>query len=341
MKNLKILSFCTAVLAISGICVFAGVNKNAAIDVADTDFTKTEYITTDLNDNSSETTVTDENTEPISEFSEVQTVTDISTEPLKEYSDQEMVWHKMLNSIDYYDSISGTTVYNVGRDVNNCVVVDFESDVVSGKAYANVSQVNANEPYKLLNTTNSLKNNITVISDGKDVYELDNINRTYDLKNGYAFTREETSVIPDDERYWIDENGDSCCIYRSNATNIDYAKRCVFSQEMAIGYLYDFDLWTVDEIGEYNGRKCYIVSGKPDEEYGAKLNVDNFTFYVDYETGVLLKYEGYSSDGVITDFLYTDNIEVNKGISSDITAITADLSGYTDITRNRAVVISE
>ncbi len=238
----------------------------------------------------------------------------------------------MLNSIDYYDSISGTTVYNVGKDINNCMVINFESDVETGKAFTTVEQINSSKPYELFDETSAaefnLKSNVTIVSDGESVYELDNLKKTYTLDNNAAVKREDTSSIPDDERYWINEDGEPCCFYRGDATNTGYAKRCIFSQELAIGYLHDFNLWSVDSIEEYNGRKCYIISGTADEEYGKKLNVEKFKLCVDFETGVLLKYEGYSSDGELTHFLYTDNIKINEGISP---IIMPNLSKYTEI----------
>lgn len=245
-------------------------------------------------------------------------LTDYTT--AQETNDQKTVWHKMLNSIDYYDTISGTTVYNVG-DITNCTVVNFESDIISGKARTTVAEVNMDNPKQTLAATGisysdcDVESDITIISDGEDVYYLDNSELSYFVRDNAAVKRENMSAVSDEERYWINENGEPCCFLRNDATNTGYAKRCIFSQELAIGYLHDFNLWTVDSIEKYNGRKCYIVSGTAEDEYGAKLNVEKFELYVDFETGVLLKYEGYSSSGELTRFLYTDNIKIDEGVS--------------------------
>ncbi|MBR3536747.1 MAG: hypothetical protein IKN85_13055 [Oscillospiraceae bacterium] len=63
---------------------------------------------------------------------------------------------------------------------------------------------------------------------------------------------------------------------------------------------------------EINGIVCYHVNGQTSEEYGKKLNVDTFDFYIDADTGVLIKYEGFDSNGVLSDFMYTNDLRFNS-----------------------------
>ena len=310
MIKWKIFSLCAAALTLSAAAALSTSDNTAILTKADTASQISNSTSTSASENP-------ENVKDAANLADDTLPANHDT-IISKKSEKDMVWHKMLNSIDYYDTISGTTIYNIGNDVTNCLLVNFSSDLVHGKAYTTAVSVSTDKPQELLSaesiTKSSPDSSVTIFCDGEDVYTLDNTAKSYTVDENFAVKRENVRPIADNERYWVNENNESCCFYRSDATNTGYAKRCIFSQELAIGCLHDFNLWSIDTIKEYNGRKCYVISGTPEEEYGKKQGVENFTFYVDYETGVLLRYEGYSSSGELVRFLYTDNMEIDEGV---------------------------
>lgn len=113
-------------------------------------------------------------------------------------------------------------------------------------------------------------------------------------------------------RVTVEDNGNPSYHYRTDITNTYLASVSLLPQEMTFGFLTDFDVWDVERTEEYVGRKCYIVSGKTNENYGQKLGVEKFTFYVDCETGVLLKYIGYDESQNIRSYIITENISFDN-----------------------------
>lgn len=227
--------------------------------------------------------------------------------------DKKEVWHKMLNAVDYYNTINGRIVYS-SSDVNNGVLVDFQSDINSSVANTQINEIDIDNPLEGidLNSFNYSSNGIydlTVKSDGQKVESIDNI-------NGYKYidtiiNRENSQPLPDEERTGIEKDGFPFYVYRCDPTNTYLASICIFPQEMAFGFLTDYDLWEINSKVDYVGRNCWVITGKTEKEYGTKLNVTDFTFFVDEETGILLKYVGRDDDGNISSFLITENIDID------------------------------
>ena len=61
---------------------------------------------------------------------------------------------------------------------------------------------------------------------------------------------------------------------------------------------------------------CVGIHGKASEDYGAKLNVAEFEFLVDVNTGVLVRYEGFDANGNLSDFMYTENLRFDGSVES-------------------------
>ena len=73
----------------------------------------------------------------------------------------------------------------------------------------------------------------------------------------------------------------------------------------------DTSLWNITKEEEYLGRTCVVLSGKTTPSYGKKLNIDHFTMYVDEATGILLKFEGFSSTDQLTQSITTKSISID------------------------------
>ncbi len=255
------------------------------------------------------------------------------------------ILHMMLNSIDYYNYASGTIAYANPNDLGSSIVVNFKSDITNSTAYShtiqkNVSATDINEAVfqsdstSLTGITEKSTNYLAdreVCYNGISEIAVNNIKKTSLNSNNSITTRANVSEIADKDRFKIDENGIPCYYYRANPTNIDDASMCLFPQEMAFGFLLDLDMWEIEGSTTYEGRECVVLSGNTNEEYGNKIGVDKFTFYVDKQTGTLLKYVGYDSKGEISDYMVSSGISFDNdfNIESSIEMITAKASSYT------------
>lgn len=233
---------------------------------------------------------------------------------------KQLIWHMMLNTVDYYDQASGRFFYSIS-DLNDIYEVSFNTDLNSSEAYSSISKVEINNISEALTSadidetiaaekTNTYESSL--FSDGENYYNIDGMARSYTIDKDAAIKREYSVAEPDEERYSVNDEGVPCYGYRSDCTNAYFAKSCIFPQEIAFGYLTDFDLWEIKGEETYLNRDCYVVSGTTSDEYGQKIGVNDFEFYVDKSTGTLLKYNGYDADGQLCDFLTATEISFDN-----------------------------
>lgn len=229
---------------------------------------------------------------------------------------KEEIWHKMLNSIDYYNTVSGKMIYSdcPGEDV----YVEYQTNLNESNAYTKVQEINVFDSSAAVMSsdfsayTNANTFAVEVFTNGTSLTMLDNIDKTAVNEKNSVFTRENAEELKDDERVVIEEDGTPGYYYRCDVTNTFLANASLFPQEMTFGFLTDFDLWDIDKVEPYVGRECYVISGVSSEDYGNKIGVKNFQMYVDCATGVLLKYVGYDEDENIHAYLATEEIHFEE-----------------------------
>ncbi|EWM52556.1 hypothetical protein [Ruminococcus flavefaciens] len=228
---------------------------------------------------------------------------------LKEYdmSTQKGVYFKMLNCIDYYDRASGklTESDNKFGTVNE---VEFQTDLISGRSYSHVVISLLEESAEGDTISNFLE-----YSDGENIHTYDFITKKHDYPYGYGTgsvkkRAEEVFDIPDSERHIIDEAKTDHWAYRQDSTNVRYAHDCLCNQEMIFGFLSDLDGWHIEGTEDYIGRECVVIKGSLGGDYGEKLGVSDFEFYVDSATGTILKYIGNNSSGECTSYMTVHEI---------------------------------
>ena len=223
------------------------------------------------------------------------------------------IYHIMLNSIDYYDKVSGT-VYFPANDT--CNKIEFQTVLSESKAFFRHTQYNADmsksvsmDAVDSMADTNDIIYDTEMYCDGESsCISVDNTEKTYASNPGYVITLDSVLDIPDDERITMESDGNPCYNLTTNPTNVPEASISLFPQEMTFGFLKNKELWDIEGIEKYDGKECYHITGKTEEEYGNKLNVSKFDFMVDVNTGVLLQYMGYDEIGNISDYMYTDGI---------------------------------
>jgi len=252
-------------------------------------------------------------------------------------ADKDTIFHMMLNSIDYYDKVSGTMIFT-SDNVNVVNVVEFQSVLSEETSYSRFTQCSTNYTGKL-NLSNKLNSinmdvpkfeDIVFCKDGKKIDILPN-DKTYSCLDNSVMTLDDALPIKDEERISVAEDGMPLYRFRNDPTNVLMSSMCLFPQDIAFGFLEDQDLWEIKGIVDNAGLRCYEICGKTTPEYGAKLNVATFDFLVDTNTGVLVKYEGFDENGNLSDFIYTENLKFDD-VADPVSELSENfIEGYSEV----------
>lgn len=201
-----------------------------------------------------------------------------SSSKVEIYSDPKVdIYNKMLNTIDYFNSISLTMETSMLGD--EITTVEYQTNIDSGLSYQSVDEGDG-----VITETYSEDNNMIYV---------DNTARTYTENYLPTYTRADTPYMNLNKRIVTGEDGIPCYYYRRNVTNCPLASYSIVPQEITFSYLKDFDKWTIeDDAVEYLGRNCVKIVGTPSPYIATKHNIDSFTMIVDTTTGILMKYEG-------------------------------------------------
>jgi hypothetical protein len=131
---------------------------------------------------------------------------------------------------------------------------------------------------------------ITEIYDGNQVLKLLNKSQTY---NKYQ--------VPSDVPFAGD------------------ASISLFPNQVIENILNDASNWEIeDESSTVLDRNTVLIKGDFDKTNAKKFNASSFKFWVDSETGILLKLEYYDESGKTVETLVTNELEYNKPIVMDI-----------------------
>lgn len=225
----------------------------------------------------------------------------LSVAPDVESVTKDDIFHMMLNTIDYFNKASGTFMFSCGNP-DNVTVIDFQTNMPESASYSRMtvpSSGNTDSPESEIISFCQKSGNVTVNATEK----------SWSRTDFSGFTLEDAVPIKDEDRITTAPDGMPCYSYRSNPTNVEFSSMCLLLQEITIGFLEDQELWEIEGVKEFSGLDCYVIHGKTSEDYGAKLNVAEFEFLVDVNTGVLVRYEGFDANGNLSDFMYTENLK--------------------------------
>ncbi|MBP5431404.1 hypothetical protein [Ruminococcus sp.] len=222
---------------------------------------------------------------------------------------KEDIFYMMLNTIFYYDKVSGTVMFQT--DNPDVLYVDeFQCSLSDAQSYSCMSQRRIEDKNKIevSSLSEPLYENI-IYCNGIDRIDVFPMEKTYSAFNGGAVTLANVIRMPNENRLCIDDDGEHIFNMLTTPTNVFSASMCIQPQEITVGYLNNFDLWDVVDVITIDGRSYYIIHGEAEESYGARFGVSNFTFTVDTQTGVIVKFEGCDVDGNINQFMYTENLK--------------------------------
>ena len=198
---------------------------------------------------------------------------------------------KILNSVDYYNTVSGNIETNtLNGDVST---IEYAVDMSENIAYERTVEEDTFDEEVFV--SNGLIRTIDKMNDNQE-------------KIGKAYSKN------DDTKNYTPENLRPLNSYRQNPTNVHYAATTsLFPQEFAYCFLYDTDNWEIKGNTKYEGRTCAVIEGKVTSDKQLYNNMGtSFSMLVDIESGILMKYEFFDYSGEITQYMYNKNISFDK-----------------------------
>ena len=228
--------------------------------------------------------------------------------------DKNYILGKMLNTVDYFDSAKGkyeTINAEAGIPINYTYEVDLNSTGLFGYEINETDNTGIcfERTYEL-GEEGFIELIGYGIGDGDAVYPLDGV-------WSFIRNRKPVSQQPQDphERFYLEEDGTP---YWEYTIGMDIARPCLMPQEMAFGYLSDYDNWEIFGEEKFLGYDCIKIKGQLKGNYSKKLNVVNFEMWIEKSTGILLNYTGYSPDGNVYDYIKTTEFELNCPIKFEL-----------------------
>ncbi len=240
---------------------------------------------------------------------------------------KEYIYDKMLNTIDYYTSVQGSFSLkkfysNVEYTVSYCINggeehQSFEKFINTGDFPAGYSFENDNEgpPREIVAyfdgetrieaAVAEREYNRSSDTQGKNI--IDSYHIDVDEKEDCDFA----SLIKATSRITTDDEGINTYYYRENLNGLGYSRESVDPQELAMGYLGNFNTWSIANQEVILGRECSVIKGSLSGHYSEKLHTTDFTLWVDNETGILIQLEGYDAEGNLAEQLISHDIIVN------------------------------
>lgn len=273
-------------------------------------------------------------------------------------STKEGVCNKILNSIDFYDKVSGQIIDNDAPDAVMCCITDFESNIPESRSY-----IYAARYYFDGNESDIIANNCAEVSemdeyspyefycDGQYQWMVNEAQKSYTSGstegNIEAFHRDDIQVsFSQFLEFFIDRNkmesdefkekyGEDYYFLRPTAANLMHGISEIQPIQIILKYLINFDIWEISGEETYIGRECVVITGKytGNEEdgvfsYNDYLIGGTFTLYIDKETGWLLKSAEYDPYGSPASWMITTSIAFDDE-AADVRNF--DLSDYEEI----------
>ncbi|CEG27198.1 sigma-E factor regulatory protein RseB domain-containing protein [Bacillus sp. B-jedd] len=222
---------------------------------------------------------------------------------------KEEILTKMINSVDYFETAVGEFKSYSGVDQGYTVV-----------EYA-ISLKNQPGGFGKRTYKENDKND-TFYEYYKDGTVWNLIEQTHTYRQMSYSEGSSSGTLNIENAFTVDHEGINVTNYRERPP-IGSANETLFPYEIASNYTRDLNSWDIEKQNEeLLGHNTIVIKGTKNHR-----EFQSFRFWVDKDTGILVKYETYNSAGDIVDYLHPTKLEINVPIDSD--KFTPNLEGYT------------
>ena len=230
---------------------------------------------------------------------------------------KEVVFNNLLNCIDYYNTVKGSFETSLIGDTP--VAVAYEVDIPKQISYESVKGSNLDLEIFSHDGT------ITEVNKIKQNYYEERFIPQYDestRKNQTANIYEKVTLQPyydyehndiSSQRARKNISGDNEYFYRYDLTNTGYASNSIYPQNLVFGFMSELDYWNITAIEEHLNRQVLVVTGETaDSDYAKKLQTHTYEMRFVLKTGILLDFKGFSSNGILQQYLTTTSFSVDE-----------------------------
>jgi hypothetical protein len=222
------------------------------------------------------------------------------TDDTNEILSQKDVHYLMLNSMDYFKTAKGSIEFKSKDQYEPNVEYLVKNDAknpVGFEKYGRMIKIAIKGSYKTIDSETNQTVREAEYDGYTEVIEFDKqIEYRYSTLDGKPLYR-----------------------YRNDHPIVGISKGSLFPQEIATNFLMNYDNWEIKEQNlEYLGRKSLLISGTLEEDNARKFQGKEFRFWIDKETGILLTYEIYNSNGDAVEYIRTKEIIIDKEFNDEI-----------------------
>ncbi|WP_051317219.1 hypothetical protein [Ectobacillus panaciterrae] len=225
---------------------------------------------------------------------------------VKSYSKEE-IHYKILNSIDYFQTVKGAFEEYNGAISNIHSKVEYQVRVGNNPlAYSTIAMKDSN--------------NVEQIHLFKDEILLTIYPERKEYGKSPVSVPKDSSEIDKsiEHRYAVGEKDVSNFLLRADYPPLGPAESSIFNQAELINYLYNYNLWNITNQDDlYLTRHVITIEGSLAGRVARITKGTTFKLWIDQETGVLLKKEIKNEKGDIVAYLKTKTFIVNKPIKDE------------------------
>ncbi|OOE12561.1 hypothetical protein [Fictibacillus arsenicus] len=226
---------------------------------------------------------------------------------------KEEVLTKMINTIDYFETAKGSFEEYTH---NNMTTVEY--------------QLNMKKPIggfsKTVHVPNGKKNSNVEITyyDKSTIWSISKENNSY-RKIGYLPTAT-CCTLKIEDAFSTESDGANMTSYRDRPP-IGMAQNSLFPYEIASNYTRDLERWEIEKQNErVLGHNTVVIKGNLDSYASEKHSSETFRFWVDKDTGILVKYETYNKNDEVVNYLYPKELLIN--IPIEVSKLKPDITKY-------------
>jgi hypothetical protein len=216
------------------------------------------------------------------------------------------IYHMMCNSYLYFDTVKGTIITQQPVYSSGTSQIDFQVDLEEQESYSKLTS----------GTDGTICEKYVYDDKSIDVYYSNN---TYNMTGYY---KELKINLPDDNFRHIDiappDHGLTCCPSCSIICGGMVINE-IMPEQIAVGWLNNFDNWQINDISERIGKNVVELSG-------ISPKGSEFTIAVDIYTGIILAYTE-SKDGTYNEKKEMTSLEIDCPIER----VEFDTSGFNKV----------
>lgn len=225
------------------------------------------------------------------------------TDDTNEILSQKDVHYLMLNSMDYFKTAKGSIEFKTKDEYEPNVEYLVKNDGKNPIGYEkrkNTVKIAVKGSFKTIDA----KTDQLVRETGYEGYTEAN---EFDKKIEYRY-----STL----------DGKPLYRYRDDHPIVGISKGSLFPQEISTNFLKDYKNWKIEKQDfKYLGRISLLISGTLEEDNAIKFGGREFKFWVDKQSGILLTYEIYNSNGDAVEYIRTKEIFIDEEFKDEILKI--------------------